>query len=89
MEKLPINPLPPIKSSRNPPIIKTIVGVIDPAGARVPAEAVAIFAGRAPIVKVKLAVVEADVMVIALSPVRSVVGVQDQLPLLSAVDAID
>ena len=52
-------------------------------------EAVAMFAGRAPMVKVKEAVVDPAVMVTALSPVRSAVGVHDQLPLASAVAETD
>ena len=56
-----------------------------PAGAKVSALAVATLAGSAPIVRVKEAVVAPEVMVTLLSPARSAVGVQDQLPLASAV----
>ena len=53
---------------------------IVPAGARELAEAEAMLAGRVPIVSLKETVVEPDVMVAVLSPERSAVGVQDQLP---------
>jgi len=61
-----------------------IVGLIEPAGARELADEEAMLAGTAPIVNVKAAVVDPDVMETALSP-ESVVGVQDQLPVPSAV----
>ncbi len=60
------------------------MGLIEPAGAREPADDEAILAGRAPIVRVKLAVVAPDVIETALSP-ESAAAVHDQLPVPSAV----
>ena len=60
-----------------------------PAGASEPADEVAISAGRSPIVRVKAAVVDPEVMVTELSPERSLAGIQDQLPLASAVAETD
>ena len=51
--------------------------------------ALAILAGSTPIVKVKVTVVEPDVIVTGLSPERSAAGVHDQLPLASAVAVTD
>lgn len=61
------------------------MGLTEPAGASVPAEAEAILAGTDPIVKVKPAVVVPDVIETAVSPERAVAGVHDQLPDESAV----
>ena len=56
-----------------------MVGLTDPAGARALDVAAEMLAGRAPIVKVKLAVCDPEVIATALSP-ESAVGVHDQLP---------
>ena len=89
LEKLLLNPLPPIRSKINPPTKKKAVGPNVPAGASVPAEELAISAGKSPIVKVKTAEVDPEVMETALSPERSAEGVHDQLPEESAVAETD
>lgn len=89
MEKLLAKPKVPIKIKTNPPARKASVCEIEPAGARAPPEAVAILSGSWPIVRVKAAVVEPEVMVMVLSPDRSLAGVHDQLPCESAVAATD
>jgi hypothetical protein len=61
------------------------VGFVVPAGASELALAEAIFAGRAPIVRIKVTVVAPEVIVTALSPASAVIGVHDQLPDPSAV----
>ena len=63
----------------------TNVGVIVPAGARELALAEAMLAGRAPIVSLNDTVWAPDVIDTVLSPERSAVGVQDQLPEVLAV----
>ena len=89
MAKLRLSPQRPkvVKIIPNPKIIK--VGEIVPAGGRVLPEAVAMFAGTSPIVSVNVTVVEPEVIVTGLSPKRSFVGVQDQLPDESAVAETD
>ncbi len=72
-----------------PPAKNNVVGLVEPAGASVPALAEAMLSGSAPIVKVKLMVVVPEVIETALSPERSVVGVHDQFPEAFAVAETD
>ncbi len=66
-----------------------IVFVTVPAGSSVLAEAEATLSGTSPMVSVNDAVDEPEVIVTGLSPERSVAGVQDQLPEVSAVAVTD
>ncbi len=84
--KLFLRPKPPSRIKQEPPAKNKIVGLMEPAGARELADDEAMLAGRAPIVSVKLAVCDPEVIETALSPER-VVAVHDQLPVPSAVAA--
>ena len=82
--KLFLRPKLPSKIKQEPPARNKIVGLTEPAGARELAEEEAMLAGTDPIVKVKLAVCDPEVIATALSP-ESAAPVHDQFPEPSAV----